>query len=344
METANNQILDCLTRSKIRVADRVEAPPVFLWVGDVPTGTLGNFSASTGKAKSKKTFNVCAIAAAALRNGTVLSYTASLPEGKQNVLYVDTEQSAYHCHRTLTRILVLAGLPADVEPENITFLSLRRYSPKDRLSIIEAAITTSTGVGLMIIDGLRDLAYDINSPSEATEVITKMMQWSDEQQLHIHAVLHLNKGDENTRGHLGTELNNKAETVILVEREDATGNSIIRPSLTRDVEFAPFAFRVNDEGLPELVDGYVQCCKTSKKGVQFADIPMEKHHEIAEKVFADVQEFTYKTLLEQLQKTYLEAGYSYGTNRTKELQTFLKGKGIIASGEANGKTTYRFNG
>ena len=35
-------------------------------------GTLGNFSASIGKAKSKKTFNVSAIVAAALKNGTVL--------------------------------------------------------------------------------------------------------------------------------------------------------------------------------------------------------------------------------------------------------------------------------
>ena len=34
-------------------------------------GTLGNFSASIGKAKSKKTFNVSAIVAAALKNGTV---------------------------------------------------------------------------------------------------------------------------------------------------------------------------------------------------------------------------------------------------------------------------------
>lgn len=45
-------------------------------------GTLGNFSASIGKAKSKKTFNVSAIVAAALKNGTVLRYVAELPEEK----------------------------------------------------------------------------------------------------------------------------------------------------------------------------------------------------------------------------------------------------------------------
>ena len=74
-------------------------PPVILRVYDSVIGTLGNFSASTGKAKSKKTFNVCTIVAAALTNSTVLSYTASLPESKRKILYADTEQSEYHCKR-----------------------------------------------------------------------------------------------------------------------------------------------------------------------------------------------------------------------------------------------------
>ena len=49
-----------------------EQEPEVLSIGGVAIGTLGNFSASIGKAKSKKTFNVSAIAAAALKNGTVL--------------------------------------------------------------------------------------------------------------------------------------------------------------------------------------------------------------------------------------------------------------------------------
>ena len=61
----------------------------------------------------------------------------------------------------------------------------------------------------MVIDGIRDLVYDINSPSEATCVISKLMQWTDEYQIHLHTILHQNKSDENARGHIGTEINNK---------------------------------------------------------------------------------------------------------------------------------------
>ena len=79
--------------SRLDLSEDYEKAPEILKVRGSVIGTLGNFSASIGKAKSKKTFNVSAIVAAALKNGTVLSYTAELPENKRKILYVDTEQS-----------------------------------------------------------------------------------------------------------------------------------------------------------------------------------------------------------------------------------------------------------
>ena len=82
-------------KSLVRVTDEFSLPPVILQVDDAIIGTLGNFSASTGKAKAKKTFNVSAIVAAALINGQVLEYRASLPSEKRKILYFDTEQSPF---------------------------------------------------------------------------------------------------------------------------------------------------------------------------------------------------------------------------------------------------------
>ena len=63
----------------VRVTDAFTTPPVVFKIGGSTVGTLGNFSASTGKGKSKKTFNVCAIVAAALSGKTVLNYEPSFP-------------------------------------------------------------------------------------------------------------------------------------------------------------------------------------------------------------------------------------------------------------------------
>jgi len=127
--------------SLIHVTDEFALPPVVLQVDEAIIGTLGNFSVSTGKAKAKKTFNVSAIVAAALVNGQVLEYQASFPESKRTILYFDTEQSPYHCQLVMQRILKLAKLPIDREPEHLKFSHLRAIAdPNERREIIRYAI------------------------------------------------------------------------------------------------------------------------------------------------------------------------------------------------------------
>lgn len=95
---------------KIRATDRYVFPPEILTVDEITVATVGNFSASVGKPKSRKTFNVSAIVAALLSGKEVLHYRAKLPDGKTKVLYIDTEQSRVHCFKVLHRILKMAGL------------------------------------------------------------------------------------------------------------------------------------------------------------------------------------------------------------------------------------------
>ena len=93
--------------------------------------------------------------------------------------------------------------------------------------------------------------FDINSTGESVEVINKMMEWSSKFDLHIHCVLHLNKGDNNVRGHIGTEMSNKAETVLQVEKDSKNPDiSTVKTAHIRAVDFEPFAFRINEEHCP----------------------------------------------------------------------------------------------
>ena len=192
MEKTNNNIPTVeelaiyIKEATVSVTNTYEQSPVVLMVDNSIIGTLGYFSASIGKAKSKKTFNVSAIAASALVNGTVLNYRSSFPENKRTILYIDTEQGNNHCQNVLHRILQLADLPKDKDADNLTMLALRKYSPEMRLAIVEQAIDSIPNLGLVIIDGIRDFMYDINSPNEATNIISKFMQWTDDRQIHIH--------------------------------------------------------------------------------------------------------------------------------------------------------------
>ena len=79
--------------SRLSLSKTYEKAPEILKVHNSVIGTLGNFSASIGKAKSKKTFNVSAIVAAALTNGIVLQYAATLPEDKRKICLLYTSPS-----------------------------------------------------------------------------------------------------------------------------------------------------------------------------------------------------------------------------------------------------------
>lgn len=327
--------------AQLFITDKFDSPPVVLRIDDSIVGTLGNFSASTGKAKSKKTFNVCAIVASAMTNSTVLSYRTSLPQNKRKILYVDTEQSPFHCLRLMNRILQLANYPTDIHPEQLVFLGLRRYATKDRLKKIEEAILETKELGLVIIDGIRDLAHDINSPGESTDLITKLMQWTDEEQIHIHVVLHLNKGDDNTRGHLGTELNNKAETILQITKDEFDKDvSAVSSMFIRDKDFEPFAFRINENSLPELVENYQPQSLTKRKAFDYKEVSEEKHREALEAVFSIGDALSYGSLIEQLRSCYTAIGCECGIGKAKKLKQFLTNKRMVVQGDDK---LYRYN-
>ncbi len=341
MEKTNNtpptfeELDNYIKESTVSVTNSYGYSPEVLKIGDTVIGTLGNFSASIGKAKSKKTFNVSAIVAAALSSSTVLCYRSYFPEDKKVVLYVDTEQGRHQCQKVLDRILRLAHLPEDADPQNLLVLALRKYTPEIRMAIIEHAINSIQGLGLVIIDGIRDFVYDINCPKEATEIIAKLMQWTDDRKIHIHTILHQNKNDEHARGHIGTELSNKAETVMQVEvARDDNAVSIVEAIHTRDREFEPFAFRINDDALPELVEGFAAGIK--RKGRQpkekfnpYTDITEQQHRTALEAAFALKPHYGYKELQKVLIECYEAVGIELSHHKAVSMILMLKNKRMI---------------
>ena len=326
-------------KSLIHVTDEFTLPPVVLQAGEAIIGTLGNFSVSTGKAKAKKTFNVSAIVAAALINGQVLEYQASFPESKRTILYFDTEQSSYHCQLVMQRILRLAGLPIDREPEYLRFSHLRAIAdPNERREIIRYAIYHTPNLGLVVIDGIRDLMLDINNSTEATKLVGDLMQWTSEQNIHIQTVLHLNKGDDNARGHIGTELNNKAETVLQITRDNTMPErSIVVPSLLRSKPFDKFAFQLKEmeDGMcvPEIDLSYLDNERKSHR-FSYQELSDNEHRKALEPVFSTSEILPYSKLIVALKEAYAKiVGLSYGQTKLKELLQFLLNKGIVVKEE-----------
>ena len=68
-------------------------------------------------------------------------------------------------------------------------------------------------------------------------IASKLLKWTEEKNIHVVTVLHQNKNDGNARGHLGSELVNKAETVLSVTKDSKEKDiSIVEAEYCRNKE------------------------------------------------------------------------------------------------------------
>ena len=99
----------------------------------------------------------------------------TLPENKQKILYVDTEQQKYHVGFLLRRVQSLSSNNGNIDEELFVY-SLRSLSPKERVLKVKELIKSIGGLGLIIIDGIRDLVMSINDEVESTEIVSLLMK------------------------------------------------------------------------------------------------------------------------------------------------------------------------
>lgn len=225
-----------------------------------PIGTYGNFSATVGKAKARKSFALALFMAAAVKVGFIKIIEARTA-GKNNILF-DTEQSKYHVYWYNRRVVSICEKKC--QPLNFKTYALRPFGVSERIQFIEHILENTKNIGFVIIDGIRDLVSDINNPNESTDIVNRLMYWTEKYDCHINVVLHINPvGDVKLRGHLGTEITNKAESVILIEKSNESPNySVISPFQSRGKEFDPFSFFIDNYipviDLDKTIDDVVQ--------------------------------------------------------------------------------------
>lgn len=205
----------------------------------------GNISAVVGEAKSKKTFLCTALV------GSLLDLNKQNRFGIEplfcKVLWVDTEQSREHIQKVLFRINLLGMIPYDNPNGRLLTQTLREESPAKRLEQLRYGIEYHQPK-LVVVDGISDLMSNTNSLEESEALVAELLRLSSMYGCHIMNVLHTNPNSDKARGHLGSTLMRKAETVIFVHR--AGEMSIVEPQYCRNMPFDRFAFAV--ENLPEV--------------------------------------------------------------------------------------------
>jgi len=315
----NDSLIEELKKYRIDPTIDIQEPPTVIKIGGCNSMTTGNFSMIIGKAKSGKTFLTGAIVSAFINGITTLENIEATPiKGKSNVVYVDTEQSTYHATRTIKRI---CSYGFNNNPENLYAYALRPLSPKERLDSIEKLLQAIPEIGLVIIDGIRDLLQvGINDEGDATTLISHFLRWTADYDMHMIILLHQNKADTNARGHIGTEAVNKAETTFSVTKDTNQNNFLVSCEYSRDMAFDNFGFCIND-GLIE--SSGIETKENIKKSNPMS-VDKITHKLIVNKIFTTEDSLLKADFLEAIQYNY-----NVGVNNAKLFAYHLEKEKLI---------------
>lgn len=269
LTTEEKDFKSMMEASRINLKSKPEKSTLAISIGidDVPYngyhfplrfGTYGNISMIKGEEKARKSWLKSLLLGCCFGgNSNRLSSDIKVHNlNDRYVLDLDTEQDKNDSWSSSIRIPKIVGTNTDLfYPENYVPLNLREYSPKERRGFLEWLFMESEykgKIGICSIDGYVDLVDDFNSNTDSIEITQALMKYSSIGNTHITGVLHLNPGSEKARGALGTILQQKCETVVVIK--DSGEYSDVYCQRGRGKKFKPFKISVNSERLPYVLD------------------------------------------------------------------------------------------
>ncbi|EIP99367.1 VirE N-terminal domain protein [Opitutaceae bacterium TAV1] len=200
--------------------------PVFR-LGETIICTPGNLTTILAQAKvGKSAFMQAAMAAAMTLSDHIdaLGITGRNEHGKA-FIYLDTEQAPYdfwHGVDRARRRADMQDVPAWVYAHGIAGFTTADARRAVAVKMEDASLECE-GIHAVIIDGVADLVNDVNDPEECGQVVAELHRLAIHHDCPIICVIHRNEGekaDSTARGHLGKNFIRKAQTNLLMEKED----------------------------------------------------------------------------------------------------------------------------
>ena len=220
-----------LTRLHARRFDFAVAPaepiPRFL-INGRSVCTAGNLTNIIAQAKAGKTAVVAAAIAAAICAGNsaneidTLGITATAP-GSKRLLHFDTEQSVFDHNQLVRRALRRARI--DSAPAWLDSYSCAGFTAAELRQSLTRTMNdaqTAGGVFAVIIDGTADLVNDVNDAKECNPLVSELHALAIKHDCPIINVVHENPNGSagKMRGHLGSQLERKAESNLTLTKSD----------------------------------------------------------------------------------------------------------------------------
>lgn len=336
-EVKNVSFIDT-EKYRIKHTDKIPLPDTVLSFGGQVVSTRKNIFGITGKAKVGKSFLMTLINGAVLKKGETGVLASYLPKGKDKILYIDTEQSDYHVSLVVNRIKDIAE---ENKMDNLLMYAFDSVPTQQRFDYTEFLITNTKDIGLVIIDGISDLVKSVNDEIIACDMADTLRRWATVQDVAIGYVLHQNPSDNSKmRGHLGTVLMNKSETVVQISSsKENEAVKLVETTQTRNRKPENWSFEIIN-GTPVVMDEcYTEPKLGRKPAVFLTDID---RYSLLNKVFAGslpAVGISPTVLKEYITDAYVSLYGTAGDTKIKEFMSYCREKKWLVQPDGN-RTNY----
>jgi archaellum biogenesis ATPase FlaH len=226
---------------------------------DAMLASVGNILGIIGPPKAGKSAASSALIAGCI-NEIVSQDSSRFPDtlgfdiqpnhSKKAVVYIDTEQAKGNYNSFIKNTLKRAGLSEINKPDFFYAYNLKKNDIENRKIFLKNLLSIISnihnGIHLIVIDGIADFVYSINEERDCNLIIDSFIKMAEQHKTVIALVIHQNPGKDKTRGHLGSQLERKAESIIKITKKK--GFSEVTPLHLRNAGgFDPIKFSFNSE-------------------------------------------------------------------------------------------------
>ena len=259
------------------------------------TGNMLSIVSAPGVGKT----SLCEGTIASLLNSKCdsLGFNVKLSGTRDRILYIDTERTSGDTWNSWERTYTRADISKPTINKRVVFANFKAINTTERKKYVETILKDNPEIGLIIFDGAGDFIRDTNSIPESGEFIDWINTFNPS--ISIVVTLHTNPIGAKPRGHLGSELCRRSESVFLVKKVEGGIREITTSfdfgKVRNDNDEISYFYTYSEQDQMFISTDYTpKKTLTTEKGA--------KHKEIISKIFEGKTECSYSHITSEIAK------------------------------------------
>jgi|GEM_PF-3971046 len=290
------------------------ADPITLKLNGIRCGSAGNLTSIVALAGIGKS-SVCeAISSAAITsNADNLGFEITIPNPR--VLYIDTERVHSDHWTSWKRVMKRAGVKEGENVDHVDWYAIVTLTTVEEKRKLLEDLLEKNKYDFVLLDTVADFLTDVNSIEQTAELSNWIRGLANEHGFTTILTIHSNpsqEGSNKARGHLGSELLRRSETVFKLEHDRTIDQRTLTTSFSlgknRSADIAETHFTWDDDKgmFVRVIDS--RHSKKGRKGPDYDALarelagPVWKHTELVNMIVesAGVSVRTAKTRIDEL--------------------------------------------